>query len=327
MSALLRTASCALLLALLPVTAGASFADRPEVQAFIDEMRQQHGFAKAALERAFALSKPIPAVIKAILPPANPAIRSWQAYRARFVEKKRIALGLRFWSMHRAALAAERARYGVPEEIVVAIIGIESIYGRHSGRFGTLAALSTLAFDYPPRAPLFRHELEQLLLLSRETRRDPLSFTGSYAGALGLPQFLPSSVRRYAVDGNHDGRIDLAASPADAIASIANFLAAHGWEKGAPVVAPAQVKGDRFQELIEAGIAPRWTPDEMAAYGVDSGDAPQRPAALIDLATPGQDTEYWLGYENFYVLTRYNRSSFYAMAVYDLARALRAARE
>lgn len=304
----------------------ANFAENPEVQAFIKEMQEKHGFDSRKLRRSFAKTKPIPAVIRAILPPRDPGIRSWQAYRARFVEAKRIALGVNFWQAQRAALAAARARFGVPEEIIVAIIGVETIYGRNLGHFGSFAALSTLSFGYPPRAALFRQELEELLLLSRETRRDPLWFTGSYAGALGLPQFLPSSVRRYAVDADGNGHIDLAASPADAIASVANFLSVHGWEKDAPVTAAATVEGEGFTKLIAQGIAPQQTPSEMAAYGVNARAAPELPAALVDLATPQQATEYRLGYRNFYVLTRYNRSSFYAMAVYDLAQSLRAAR-
>lgn len=309
-----------------------SFAMRPEVHAFIAEMQEKHGFDGAALTLAFARVKPIAAVIRAILPPRDPAIRSWQAYRARFVEAKRINLGLDFWQEYRAALAAARQRTGVPEEIVVAIIGVETIYGRHTGDYATLAALATLAFDYPSpdlagsrtRSALFRRELEELLLLARETHRDPLSFKGSYAGALGLPQFLPGSVRRYAIDGDGDGRIDLANSPADAIASVANFLREHGWEQDSPVTVAANAAGEKFVALIEEGIVPRRKPSELVAYGVTSSDAPELPAALIDLATPQQPTEYRLGYRNFYVLTRYNRSSFYAAAVLELARELRA---
>lgn len=334
---------CFLLFLLASATASAalpagSFAVRPELRAFIAEMHEKHGFPARSLVQAFSRIKPIPAVIQAILPPRDPGVRSWQAYRGRFVEPKRIALGLKFWRLHDAALTTAREQTGVPEEIIVSIIGIESIFGHHTGNFGTLAALATLAFDYPrtdpqgeplpaaSRSALFRRELEQLLLLAREMHRDPLSYKGSYAGALGLPQFLPSSVRHYAVDGDRDGRIDLAASPNDAIASVANFLREQGWVKDGPVAGVASVEGEKFAALIDEGIVPRLTPTEMAAYGVISGDAPDLPAALIDLATPQQPVEYRLGYRNFYVLTRYNRSSFYAMAVLDLARELLAGR-
>ncbi len=325
---LIRICTLLLCIAAAPAMAAkhlASFAENPEVQAFIHEMHEKHGFDSKTLTRSFARTKPIAAVIKAILPPRDPGIRSWTAYRARYVEAKRIALGGIFWQEQLAALTEARARFGVPEEIIVAVIGVETIYGRNRGRFGTFAALATLAFGYPPRAALFRQELEELLLLARETQRDPLWFKGSYAGALGLPQFLPSSVRHYAVDADHDGRIDLAESPADAVMSVANFLSAHGWEKDAPVMATASVTGEGYAQLVEEGITPRRTPSEMAAYGVATDTPPELPAALVALETPQQASEYRLGYRNFYVLTRYNRSSFYAMAVHDLAQALRAA--
>ncbi|MDD5240846.1 MAG: lytic murein transglycosylase B [Sulfuricella sp.] len=312
-----------------PATAkdAASFAGRPEVQAFIAEMQEKHGLDSAALTRAFAHAKPIPAVIRAVQPPKDPSIRSWQSYRARYVDPRRINLGLRFWDEHQTALAEARARSGVPEEIIVAIIGVETIYGHLTGHYSTFAALATLAFDYPPRAPLFRRELEELLLLAHETGRDPLSFKGSYAGAIGLPQFLPSSVRRYAINGSGNDRIDLSSSPADAIASVANFLKEHGWEAGGPVAVAARVDGEQFAALLNEGINPQHKASELQAWGVVADDAPDQPAALIDLVTPQQPMEYRLGYRNFYVLTRYNRSSFYAMAVYDLGQTLRAERE
>ena len=257
-------------------------------------------------------------------------MRSWRAYRGRFVEPKRIAAGQRFMQLYATELATAEARFGVPVEIIASIIGVETIYGKHMGRFGSFAALTTLAFDYPARAALFRGELEELLLLAREEKRDPLSYTGSYAGALGLPQFLPSSRRRFAIDFDGNGRIDLAGSPADAIGSVANFLAEHGWEKGGPIAVTVRVAGDGVQALIDEGIAPRRTPEEIQAAGVtlmpgSAGDPAiaERPAALIDLVTPDAMTEYRLGYRNFHVITRYNRSTFYAAAVMDLAAALR----
>lgn len=319
-----------LLLVALSATAHAErYSQRDDVRAFVREMHDRHGFDPQRLDALFRQTRPIAAVIKAIRPPADPGVRSWQAYRARFVEPRRIAAGRRFMQAHAAELAAAEARFGVPAEIVAAIIGVETIYGRHMGRFGTFAALTTLAFDYPPRAELFRRELEELLLLAREERRNPLAYSGSYAGALGLPQFLPSSIRRFAIDFDGDGRIDLAASPADAIGSVANFLAGHGWEKGGPIAVAVTVAGDGAQALLDEGIAPRRTPWEMQESGpsfstVDAGGAiPDQPAALIDLVTPRAATEFRLGYRNFHVITRYNRSSFYAAAVMDLAAALR----
>ncbi len=326
-----------------------NYAQREDVQAFIAEMQVRHGLDPDVLNELFRLTKPVPAVIKAIMPPRDPGVRSWQAYRGRFVEPKRIAAGRRFMETYAAELGAAEERFGVPAEIIAAIIGVETIYGKQLGRFGTFAALTTLAFDYPPRAGLFRKELEELLLLAREESRSPLSYTGSYAGALGLPQFLPSSHRRFAIDFDRDGRIDLAASRTDAIGSVANFLVEHGWERNAPIAVAVTVGGDGIQALIDEGIAPQRTPRQMEAANVGfsrvmspaapetvsladgAGDTaaaliPDRPAALIDLITPNALTEYRLGYRNFHVITRYNRSSFYAAAVMDLAAALRASK-
>jgi membrane-bound lytic murein transglycosylase B len=313
------------------------YAQRDDVKAFILDMHNRHGFDTDALTSLFRETRPIAAVIKAIMPPKDPAVRSWKAYRGRFVEPKRIAAGRRFMHAWAAELAAAETRFGVPAEIIAAVIGVETVYGKQLGRFGTFAALTTLAFDYPPRAELFRKELEELLLLAREENHNPLAYTGSYAGALGLPQFLPSSRRRFAIDFDHDNRIDLTASPADAIGSVANFLAGHGWERDAPIAQTVAVAGDGVQVLIDEGITPRRTPRQMEAVtielvrgalrdGVDGATAESmhdRPAALIDLITPNAPTEYRLGYRNFFVITRYNRSSFYAAAVMDLATALR----
>jgi len=311
----------------VPALAARSFAVRDDVRVFVEEMESRHGFDRAKLLAIFGQIQPLPAVIKAIKPPADPGIRSWQAYRGRFVEPRRIAAGLRFWAEHSGELRSASARYGVPEEVIVAIIGIETIYGRNTGRFGTLAALATLAFDYPPRAALFRRELEALLLLAREEGRSPLDYRGSYAGALGLPQFLPSSVRQWAVDFDGDGQVDLTGSPGDAIGSVAHFLQAHGWQPGEAVTVAVELEpGSNPQPLIDEGIRPVRLPAEMLPLGVRADAAAARPAALIDLVTPDAPTEYWLGYQNFFVITRYNRSSFYAMAVYQLAEALRAAR-
>jgi membrane-bound lytic murein transglycosylase B len=195
----------------------------------------RHGFDVDALSALFGRTKPIAAVIKAIMPPKDPGVRSWQAYRSRFVEPKRIAAGRRFMRVHVAELAAAEARFGVPVEIIAAIIGVETIYGKHMGRFGTFAALTTLAFDYPPRADLFRRELEELLLLAREEQRNPLAYTGSYAGALGLPQFLPSSRRRYRdrLRWRRPHRPDQ--QPRRCHRQRGQFPGRHGWEKDAPI--------------------------------------------------------------------------------------------
>lgn len=301
-----------------------SYATREEVQAFIADMQARHGFDAAQLSVLFGKTRPIPAVLKAIAPPTDPRVKSWKNYRARFIEPKRTAAGLAFWQRHAGTLAKAEALTGVPAEIIVAIIGIETIYGKHLGRFDSFAALATLAFDYPPRAELFRRELEALLLLAREESRPPDSYRGSFAGAIGLPQFLPSSIRAYATDFDGDGRIDLTGSPEDAIGSVANFLKIHGWETGGPVTVKVGADETASQSLLAEGILPRRRPQEMASLGIEiPADAPDAPAALIDLVTPDTPTEYWLGYQNFYVVTRYNRSSFYAMAVWQFAQTLK----
>lgn len=319
-----------LLFILLPAAAHAySYAVREDVQAFVAEMQARHDLDAETLTVLFGKTRPIPAVLKAIAPPADPGVRSWQAYRQRFIEPRRLAAGRAFWHRHSAALAKAQALTGVPAEIIVAIVGIETFYGRQLGRFDSFAALATLAFDYPPRADLFRRELEALLLLARDEGRAPDAYRGSYAGAIGLPQFLPSSIRAYAVDFDGDGRIDLVRNPDDAIGSVANFLREHGWENGGPIAVPAIVGADgtAHQVLLDEGILPRRSPAEMVEFGVGTeGTVPDAPAALIDLVTPDAPTEYWLGYLNFYVITRYNRSSFYAMTVFQFAQTLRAER-
>ena len=295
-------------------------------------MHERHGFDTADLVRQFAAVRSNAVVLRAIRPAAVPEQqRSWQRYRARFLNDRRLTHGLKFLDEHGATLARAQALYGVPQEIIVAIIGVETEYGRTTGSFRVLEALATLAFDYPPRAPFFRSELEQFLLLARENGIDALDYKGSYAGAIGIPQFMPSSQRRYAVDFDGDGHIDLRGSATDAIGSVASFLSMHGWQPGQTVALPAGVDGDT-RELVAAGIKPWLSLREIHDKGAramiaDDTALVDQPVALIDLVTPDQPTEYWLGFNNFYVITRYNRSSFYAMSVFQLAESLREARE
>lgn len=307
-----------------------AFSESPAAQEFIQEMHVRHGFDVDHLTRQFAAVHSNAAVLRAIQPAAVPELqRSWQRYRERFLNERRLTQGLRFWQDNRAELVRAEAIYGIPQEIVVAIIGVETEYGRNMGKFGVLEALATLAFDYPPRAPFFRNELEQFLLMARENGVSPLDYKGSYAGALGIPQFMPSSQRNYAVDFDGDDRIDLRRSATDAIGSVARFLNVHGWQPGQPIAVHAKVNGDPTA-LVAAGIKPSLPFREMADRGVEAmppgaEGLADLPAALIDLVTPAQPTEYWVGFDNFYVITRYNRSSFYAMSVFMLAEALREA--
>lgn len=320
--------ACTALLALPTLAAHASYAEHHEARRFIADMVRTHGLDETELRSVLDRTERLDRVIELIRPPdARPGgERSWMRYRNRFVNDSRISYGLDFWLENRATIDAASQRFGVPPEFIVSIIGIETNYGRHTGNFQTVSALATLAFDYPPRAGLFRRELENLFLLAREQQRDPFSYYGSYAGALGYPQFLPSSVRAYAVDFDGDGRIDFESGPADAIGSVANYFARHGWRPGEPVATRVALpEGLDPAPLIAAGIEPSLDTVQLAAQGVIGlgGELHTEPATLFDLPTPGNDTQYWLGYRNFYVITRYNRSSFYAMSVLELAETLR----
>jgi membrane-bound lytic murein transglycosylase B len=306
----------------------APYGRRPEVRAFIRELVERHGFVEKELEFLFSRVRRLEAALQAIAPPKDALARSWRAYRERFVNERRIGEGIEFWRRHAAALERAARERGVPEEIIVAILGVETLYGQQPGAYRVIDALATLAFDYPPRAEFFRTELEQFLLFARESGLDVFSVRGSYAGAIGIPQFMPGSYRRYALDFDGDGVADLRASAADAIGSVAHFLREHGWRPGEPVLLPAHVAGEAHRAMLEAGIEPKFALGELRRFGVETrtGLATGTPVALIDLATPGAPTEYRLGLRNFYVLTRYNRSSFYAAAVNDLAQELRARR-
>ena len=327
MRQLLRLASAVALVAAFAAPGAAqTYADHPEARKFVAEMVERHGFKQRDLERLFADARYLDQVLT-LMTPLPPGERSWQSYRELFVTPRRVEAGAQFWRRHARALARAAETYGVPPEIVVAIIGVETQYGANTGTYRVLDALATLAFDYPRRAAYFRSELEQFLLFARESSADAASFRGSYAGAIGIPQFMPGSIRRFAVDFDGDGRRDLRASPADAIGSVANFLRAHGWAGGEPVAVPARVTGERGRMLIGGGVDPLYRADDLRDLQVEFADTidPDAPAVLIELATPDAPAEYLVGFWNFYVLTRYNRSSFYAAAVLALAQSVKAA--
>lgn len=306
--------------------ASSGWASRPEVVEFVREMVDKHGFDQAGLIDVFDRTRTADLALKLIAPPPATGKRSWSAYRARFVEPVRIRDGLRFWREQADPIRRASERFGVPQEIIVAIIGVETVYGRNTGDFKVMDALTTLAFDYPRRAPFFREELEQFLLLSRDAAVDPLQWRGSYAGAIGLPQFMPGSIRRHAIDFDGDGRVDLRTSASDAVGSVARFLSNHGWRPGEPTYFQAIVEDEaRARPAVEAGVPPKLSLTELAALGVSSPQsiAGAEPLSLIDLPDGDNPTQYVLGTNNFWVITRYNRSYFYAMAVIDLARALK----
>ena len=301
----------------------------PAMEAFVMRMVATNGFDEAALRAVFEGVRLQPGVIRALTTPATS--KPWKDFRAGQVNRRRVGAGVNFWNDNAATLRAAEREYGVAAEIVVAILGIESQYGRNTGDFRVIDAISTIAFEVPARAAFFEGELEALLLLCRDTGFDPTALRGSYAGAMGWPQFLPSSYRRHAVDFDGDGRTDLWTSRADCIGSVANYLRNYGWRSGADValratVTPGPGPGPGLDAAIGAGIKPSLDNDRLR----DAGVVPSRPlgagerAALMLFEGDG-GPEYWLGLDNFFVITRYNRSQNYAMAVWQLGREILAA--
>lgn len=320
-----------LILLLFPAMVHAQGIGRP-VDAFISEMVQKHDFDRAELVSLFEKVDRLDAVIRLVSP--TPAPRpNWQAYRARFVNRERINGGIDYWKKHSRALSRAASRFSVPPEIIVAIIGMETLYGRHTGRFRVLDSLSTLAFDYPEapnresRMSYFRGELENALIYARHSGIDPLSLYGSYAGAVGLPQFMPGSIMKYGVDFDGDGKVDLLHSSADAIGSVANFLARHGWRKGEKLVFPASIRqGSGDWKSLSGGLSAKFSLKRLEAAGIyPKGSVKGAGFGLIDLQNGDQPAEYWLGTHNFFAITQYNRSYYYAMSVVDLGRALKLA--
>ncbi len=302
------------------------FDTQAPVQAFIRAMVQKHHFSARYLNTLFEHARLRPDILRTIARPAES--KPWYVYRPIFVNAARVQGGVNFWKHNAATLARASKTYGVAPEILVAIIGVETRYGTHEGHYRVINALSTLAFAYPPRSAFFKRELEQFLLMTREEHLDPLSLMGSYAGAMGQPQFIASSFRHYAVDFDGDGVRDLWNNPADAIGSVGNYFQRHGWVSGAPVVSRAQVSGTGYRALL-GGLKPQWTVADFKAHGVHIEGVVPTPGAqgaLIALAANDRQI-YWVGWQNFYVITRYNNSPLYAMAVYQLSQAIRARRQ
>jgi membrane-bound lytic murein transglycosylase B len=285
-------------------------------------MVARHGFTRDELDQAFGSARSLPQILELMNRAADP--KPWEDYRSLFVTSEKIAAGERFWNENMDALRLARQRYGVPEEIVTAVIGIETHYGRNRGRFKVLEALMTLAFEYPRRANEFRLELEHFLLLSREESLPLGGPVGSYAGAMGIAQFMPGSYRRYAIDFDGDGRRDLFENTRDAIGSIANYLTAHGWQRNAPVAAPADVSESATETFRSGTLSKRYRLSELQSFGVTTPGVQPAAASAIPLTLKNRrGSEYWLGFDNFYVITRYNQSVYYAMAVYQLGEEIR----
>lgn len=299
---------------------------RPDMDAFVQRVSSRHGFDEGKVRALLLQVEMQQGVIRAITTPATS--RPWKEFRPGFLTRQRIEAGARFWAENEGWLARARSKYGVPEEIVVAIIGVETLYGRNTGSFRVVDAIATIAFEIPARSEFFQGELEHFLLLCAEHGLDPLGVRGSYAGAMGMPQFIPSSYRRYAVDFDGDGRADLWGSTADVIGSVANYLKGFGWQADGRIALRASVTHrDRADALVQLGIQPVVDVAQLQSHGVLPEEAlgPGERAALVRYEGDG-GTEYWLGLQNFYAITRYNRSQNYALAVFQLAREIAAAR-
>lgn len=320
-----RCLQCFGLLGAIGITGAATagdYDDSPQVASFINEMTRNYGFAGQQLKELFGEVERKQSILDAISRPAE-RVKPWSEYRPIFVTDKRIDQGVTFWNENAESLAKAEREYGVPPQFIVAIIGVETFYGRNKGNYRVLDALSTLAFDYPQRAPFFRDQLREFLLLSREQQFDPLSLTGSYAGAMGLPQFMPGSFRAYAVDFDNSGHIDIWNDKADAIGSVASYFKRHGWTAGGSVAARAQVRGDKVEQGVVQGIEPVKSVAELRALGWNPAEPLRDDLRVTSFRLDGDaGPEYWMGLPNFYAITRYNRSVMYAMAVNQLAEAI-----
>ena len=299
----------------------------PSAQVVIDELVAEEGFDREQLIAVFAQAERKDSILKAIARPAEKT-KPWYEYRAIFLNDKREDQGVEFFNRYRVELGRAEREFGVPAEIIVAIIGVETSYGRVVGSYRVIDALSTLAFDYPPRSPFFTSELKNVLILSRDQDIDPMSLMGSYAGAMGYGQFMPSSYRNYAIDFDNDDIVDIWNNPVDAIGSVANYFKQHGWRKGEIVVSAATAAKSTPEAIFvksRKDLKPTRTVAQFAAEGVVAKTA-LNPEALATAMKFEQkeDYEYWLGLHNFYVITRYNHSAMYAMCVYQLSQALAA---
>ena len=321
-----------------PVAAGA-YGSNETAMAWADDLAQRQGLDRQWVRNAIGQAQKIPAITQYIMPPATPTAKNWRAYRSRFIEPIRIQAGLRFWQTHAATLARAEHTFGVPAEIIVGIIGVETLYGQNTGNFRVIDALATLAFDFPmqhPRAaerqPYFANELGQYLMLAQRNGWNPLHMKGSYAGAMGWPQFMPGSWAQFAVDFDGDGRIDLYNSPSDVIGSVANYFKAFNWQPGMPTHYPVQFDAARLnmEALMAPDILPTFNVSSFTAKGAvleGAGLQHAGPLALIELQNGGETPSYVAGTENFYAVTRYNWSSYYALAVIELGQEIKAARQ
>ncbi len=308
----------------LPDTIPGDYINRPEVKAFIKKLVAEQGFERDFLEALFYPVRQNEKILAKVNAPAEGI--SWQRYRNIFITPERIRAGVAFWQQHDSLINTISRQYGIAPEYLVAIAGVETYYGRHTGSYPVLQSLTTLAFDFPKRGRFYKKELVEFLLLCREERLSPLKLHGSYAGAMGIPQFIASSYRFYAVDQDGD-KVRNLWQVADALGSIANYFKQHGWQSGMPVAIKAQTTGGGHLSMADTvARKPRYTLAQLQAAGVrPQGEFKADKVVLVQMN--GKTTpEYWIGSHNFYVITRYNHSPKYALAVHQLAQAIRAKR-
>jgi membrane-bound lytic murein transglycosylase B len=313
---------------------GPLYATRPDVLEAADQMAQRLGLEPQWVRHAIGQSRYMAGIARAIAPPPVGTVKNWAVYRSRFIDAVRIRAGVKFWQDNREVLERAEQHTGVPASIIVGIVGVETIYGQQIGTYRVMDALTTLSFDFPKQHPraaersaFFRSELESFLSLTQRTGTDPLALRGSYAGAMGLPQFMPSSWSKYAIDFDGDGRVDLFHSTADVIGSVANYFQAFGWKAGMPTHYPVRLTSEGADKaaLLAPDILPSFTPADMVAKGGElDGAALQHigPLALVELQNGEAAPLYLAGTENFYAITRYNWSSYYALAVIELGQAV-----
>lgn len=315
-----------ILLCFFTSSAYADISERKDVQAFIQEMVTQHGFSQTDLNQLFKKVTINENIIELMNRPAE-RTKPWYEYEPMFVTNAQAIAGVKFWKDNEAALEKAQKEYGVPPEIIIAILGVETRYGQNKGGFSVLTALSTLSFDYPRRSAFFTNELKEYLLLAREESVDPTTLVGSYAGAMGNPQFMPSSYRKFAVDFTGNGKRDIWNNFTDTIGSVANYFKSHGWKAGAPVAYQANVTGNAYKEIPVNQVDPFITVADLKAKGVTPlakiNIEPNQLATLIELQAKN-GPEYWIGLNNFETIMRYNPRVMYAMAVYELSTQIKA---
>jgi membrane-bound lytic murein transglycosylase B len=301
--------------------AASDYIDREDVNIFIDEMVTEHQFSREEMLSWFTTAKKKQNILDAISRPAEKRL-TWKEYRKIFVTQSRTTKGVKFWKENKETLARAEQEFGVPAQVIVAIIGVETRYGSNKGSYRVIDALSTLGFDYPPRATFFRKELKEFFLLAREQKQDPLGLIGSYAGAMGYGQFIPSSYRAYAIDYTNDDFADIWNNPTDAIGSVANYFKRHGWKKDQPVIVRARIGSEYNEEILNDSLKPKHTVASLLTQGYTPIEPLTEQTANVIRLQGKNGAEFWMGLQNYYVITRYNHSRLYAMAVWQLSQAI-----